>query len=34
MHGAEGVQFYTKLKTVTERWPKNLIGSDFNIPTH
>ena len=21
MHGAEGVRFYTRLKTVTQRWP-------------
>ncbi len=34
MHGPEGVQFYTKLKTITERWLKNSTGSDFNIPTH
>ena len=24
MHGEEGVKFYTKLKTVTSRWPKVL----------
>lgn len=34
MHGPEGVQFYTKLKTITQRWLKNSIGSDFNMPTH
>ena len=34
MHGPEGVQFYTKLKTVTQRWPKGTKGTDFNIPTH
>ncbi len=34
MHGPEGVRFYTKLKTVTQRWLKNSTGSDFNIPTH
>ncbi|EKD54872.1 MAG: hypothetical protein ACD_60C00038G0034 [uncultured bacterium] len=34
MHGQEGVQFYTKLKTVTERWLKNSKGSDFGMPTH
>jgi malonate-semialdehyde dehydrogenase (acetylating)/methylmalonate-semialdehyde dehydrogenase len=36
MHGPEGVQFYTKLKTVTQRWPrsKRKSGSaDFSIPT-
>ncbi len=34
MHGHEGVRFYTKLKTVTQRWLKDKTGSDFNIPTH
>ncbi len=34
MHGPEGVQFYTKLKTITERWLKNSSGSDFSMPTH
>lgn len=34
MHGLEGVRFYTKLKTVTQRWFKSSTGSDFNIPTH
>ena len=24
MHGAEGVRFYTKLKTVTSRWPSGI----------
>ncbi len=33
MHGPEGVQFYTKLKTITQRWPKESKGADFNIPT-
>jgi len=34
MHGPEGVRFYTKLKTITQRWLKNPTGSDFNMPTH
>ncbi len=34
MHGREGVQFYTKLKIITQRWPKNLRSLDFNMPTH
>lgn len=34
MFGAEGIQFYTKLKTVTQRWLKNSQGADFNMPTH
>ena len=34
MHGAEGVRFYTKLKTITSRWPTGIReGADFNIPT-
>lgn len=35
MHGEEGIRFYTKLKTVTQRWPKAEIDlSNFSIPTH
>ena len=34
MHGAEGVRFYTRLKTVTTRWPTGLrSGADFVMPT-
>ena len=34
MHGMEGVHFYTKLKTVTSRWPTgNRAGADFHMPT-
>ncbi len=33
-HGPEGVKFYTKLKTVTSRWPTGVReGSSFVIPT-
>jgi malonate-semialdehyde dehydrogenase (acetylating)/methylmalonate-semialdehyde dehydrogenase len=33
-HGMEGVRFYTKIKTVTARWPEGPSGdSAFNIPT-
>jgi len=33
-HGPEGVKFYTKIKTVTSRWPTGIrAGADFNIPT-
>ena len=34
-HGPEGVRFYTKVKTVTQRWPKGGVreNPDFNIPT-
>ncbi len=34
MHDLEGVRFYTKLKTITQRWFTHTIGSDFNMPTH
>ena len=34
MHGAEGVRFYTKLKTITARWPTGIrSGAEFTIPT-
>jgi malonate-semialdehyde dehydrogenase (acetylating)/methylmalonate-semialdehyde dehydrogenase len=34
MHGPEGVRFYTKLKTVTARWPAGMrAGADFGMPT-
>lgn len=33
MYGTEGIQFYTKLKTITQHWPKQTSGSDFTIPT-
>jgi len=32
IHGAEGVRFYTKLKTVTSRWPSGIrSGAVFNF---
>ena len=35
MHGMEGVHFYTKLKTVTSRWPKSIqAGPEFILPTN
>jgi malonate-semialdehyde dehydrogenase (acetylating)/methylmalonate-semialdehyde dehydrogenase len=34
MHGAEGVHFYTRLKTVTARWPGGIRGgAEFSMPT-
>jgi len=34
MHGAEGVKFYTKLKTVTSRWPSGIrSNAEFVMPT-
>jgi malonate-semialdehyde dehydrogenase (acetylating) / methylmalonate-semialdehyde dehydrogenase len=32
MHGAEGVRFYTRLKTVTARWPDAPAGTSFHFP--
>tara|TARA_B100000029_G_scaffold514693_1_gene618481 strand:- start:2388 stop:3875 length:1488 start_codon:yes stop_codon:yes gene_type:complete len=35
MHGTEGVRFYTKLKTVTSRWPKSInAGPEYKMPTN
>ncbi len=35
MHGQEGVRFYTRLKTVTARWPSGMdSGNTFVMPTH
>ncbi len=34
MHGPDGVRFYTRLKTVTARWPDGARGTaDFIMPT-
>jgi malonate-semialdehyde dehydrogenase (acetylating)/methylmalonate-semialdehyde dehydrogenase len=34
MHGPEGIRFYTKLKTITTRWPTGIrAGADFVMPT-
>jgi malonate-semialdehyde dehydrogenase (acetylating)/methylmalonate-semialdehyde dehydrogenase len=33
IHGLEGVRFYTRLKTVTSRWPTSMAGgADYVIP--
>lgn len=32
MHGPEGVRFYTRIKTVTSRWPETL-SAEFAMPT-
>ncbi len=35
MHGIEGVRFYTKLKTITSRWPQSIEkGPEFKMPTN
>ncbi len=31
-HGMDGVRFFTKLKTVTSRWPAATTGSEFTMP--
>ncbi len=34
IYGMEGVRFYTRLKTVTSRWPTGIrTGADFSMPT-
>ena len=35
MHGPEGIRFYTRLKTITTRWPKSgvRLESTFAMPT-
>ena len=34
MHGPEGVRFYTKLKTITSKWPSGIrSNADFVMPT-
>lgn len=34
MHGPEGVRFYTKLKTITSRWPSGIKDNpEFTMPT-
>jgi malonate-semialdehyde dehydrogenase (acetylating)/methylmalonate-semialdehyde dehydrogenase len=34
VHGPEGVRFYTRLKTVTARWPTGIrSGAEFVMPT-
>jgi len=34
IYGMEGVRFYTRLKTVTSRWPAGIReGADFSMPT-
>ena len=34
MHGPEGVRFFTRMKTVTSRWPRGAsAGASFAMPT-
>ncbi len=32
-HGPEGIRFWTKIKTITQRWPEDVQGAEFVIPT-
>jgi malonate-semialdehyde dehydrogenase (acetylating)/methylmalonate-semialdehyde dehydrogenase len=33
VHGPEGIRFYTRLKTITARWPTGIrSGADFHMP--
>jgi len=35
MHGEESINFYTRRKTVTSKWPETQVkGSVFSMPTH
>ena len=35
VHGMEGIHFYTKLKTITSRWPTSIkSGPEFQMPTN
>jgi malonate-semialdehyde dehydrogenase (acetylating)/methylmalonate-semialdehyde dehydrogenase len=34
MHGPEGVRFYSRMKTITSRWPTGIrVGAEFVMPT-
>ena len=34
MHGPDGVRFFTRMKTITSRWPTGIRQNpDFNMPT-
>ena len=33
VHGPDGVRFYTRLKTVTARWPEGARSAEFVMPT-
>jgi malonate-semialdehyde dehydrogenase (acetylating)/methylmalonate-semialdehyde dehydrogenase len=35
MHGPDGVRFYTRMKTITARWPSGSMptGNQFSMPT-
>ncbi|WP_020558352.1 CoA-acylating methylmalonate-semialdehyde dehydrogenase [Thiofilum flexile] len=34
VHGSDGVRFYTRMKTITSRWPTGIrAGNEFSMPT-
>jgi malonate-semialdehyde dehydrogenase (acetylating)/methylmalonate-semialdehyde dehydrogenase len=33
IYGREGVRFYTRMKAVTQRWPREARSSEFSMPT-
>ena len=34
IYGPEGIRFYTRLKTITSRWPTGIrAGAEFSMPT-
>ena len=33
MHGEEGINFFTKRKTITSRWPDDVASASLNMPT-
>jgi malonate-semialdehyde dehydrogenase (acetylating)/methylmalonate-semialdehyde dehydrogenase len=33
MHAPDGVLYYTRLQTVTARWPAGSRGAEFTMPT-
>ncbi len=33
MHGPDGVRFFTRLRTITARWPEGASGAEFVMPT-
>jgi malonate-semialdehyde dehydrogenase (acetylating) / methylmalonate-semialdehyde dehydrogenase len=34
MHGLDSIQFYTRQKSVTQTWPKEILEHSFNMPHH
>ncbi|KAF1702482.1 CoA-acylating methylmalonate-semialdehyde dehydrogenase [Pseudoxanthomonas suwonensis] len=33
MHGPDGVRFFTRMRTITARWPEGAAGAEFVMPT-